>query len=59
MIDEGWSVCIWNDRRVSEFKDINEMILGGLSSNDIVDIITSNTYNGLSAKTKLMEYKKT
>ena len=59
VIDEGWSVCIWNDRRVSEFKDINEMILGGLSSNDIVDIITSNTYNGLSAKTKLMEYKKT
>ena len=51
-------MCIWNDRRVSDLKDINDMILSGLSQDDLVDIITSNTYKGLSAKAKLTEYKK-
>ena len=59
VINLGWNVCIWNDRRVSEFKDINDMIQGGLTQDDVVEIITSNTYNGLSAKAKLTEYKKT
>ena len=59
VINLGWNVCIWNDRRVSEFKDINDMIQGGLTTDDVVEIITSNTYNGLSAKAKLTEYKKT
>ena len=58
VIDLGYSVCIWNDRRVSDIKDINDMVLSGLSQDEIVDIITSNTYKGLSAKAKLTEYKK-
>ena len=58
VIDLGWSVCIWDDRRVSDIKDINDMVLNGLSQDEIVDIITSNTYKGLSAKAKLTEYKK-
>lgn len=57
-IDEGYRVCIWDDRRVADFKDVNEMILGGLSADTVADIITSNAYSGLSAKTKLSEYKK-
>ena len=57
-IDDGFTVCIWNDRRVANYKDINEMVLAGLSTDVIVDIITSNAYSGLSAKTKLSEYKK-
>jgi len=44
---------------VSEFKDINDMIQSGLTQDELVEIITSNTYTGLSAKTKLTEYKKT
>ena len=44
--------------RIGEFKDINDMIMGGLSQEEIVEIINSNTYNGLSANTKLQEYKK-
>jgi len=51
-------VCIWDDRRVSDIKDINDMVLNGLSQDEIVDIITSNTYSGLSAKVKLKEYAK-
>ena len=58
VIDLGYNVCIWNERKVSEFKDINDMIMGGLSQEEIVEIINSNTYSGLSAKTKLQEYKK-
>ena len=58
VIDLGYNVCIWNERKVSEFKDINDMIMGGLSQEEIFEIINSNTYNGLSAKTKLQEYKK-
>ncbi len=59
VINLGWKVCIWNDRRVSNYKDINDMIQGGLNHNELVEIITSNTYSGLSAKTKLTEYKRT
>ena len=51
-------MCIWNERRVSEYKDINDMVIGGLSQNEIIEIINSNTYSGLSAKAKLQEYKK-
>ena len=58
VIDLGWSVCIWDDRRVSDIQDINDMVLNGLSQDEIVDIITSNTYSGLSAKVKLKEYAK-
>ena len=58
VIDLGWSVCLWSDKRVSGLKDINDMIQSGLTTSDITDIITSNTYNGLSAKLKFKEYKK-
>ena len=58
VIAMGFSVCIWNNRMVREYKDINEMILSGLSSIDVMNIIDSCTYSGLSAKAKLMEYKK-
>lgn len=58
VIELGFSVCIWNDRRVGDLKDINEMILNGLTPKEVVDIIEDCTYSGLSAKVKFMEYKK-
>lgn len=58
VIDLGYTVCIWNDRRLSGLKDINDMIRSGLSRDDVIDIINSCAYQGLSAKVKLMEYKK-
>jgi hypothetical protein len=58
VIELGFSVCIWNDRRVNDLKDINEMILNGLTNDEVVDIIDNCTYTGLSAKAKFMEYKK-
>ena len=59
VIDDGYSVCIWHDRRVEGLKDINDMILNGMTQNEIVEVINSCTYSGLSAKLKLQEYKKT
>ena len=57
-INDGWSVCVWDDKRVSGFKDVNDMIQSGLSQDDVVDIIKKCTYSGLQAKLKLTEYKK-
>ena len=58
VIDLGYSVCIWNDKRLNGLKDINEMILNGLTIDEVVSIIEKCTFSGLSAKTKFMEYKK-
>ena len=58
VIDLGYSVCVWNDRRVDAYKDINEMILNGLTEEEVKSIIDECTTDGLSAKLKLQEYKK-
>ena len=58
VIDLGYAVCIWNDKRLDGLKDINEMILNGLTIDEVVSIIEKCTFSGLSAKTKFMEYKK-
>tara|TARA_B100001564_G_scaffold294400_1_gene259224 strand:- start:1260 stop:2255 length:996 start_codon:yes stop_codon:yes gene_type:complete len=59
VIDLGFTVCIWGDKRVEGLKDINDMIMNGMTQNEIVEVINSCTYSGLSAKLKLQEYKKT
>ena len=39
-------------------KDINDLILSGMSSFDIQKIIKGNTFKGLQAKVKLTEWKR-
>ena len=58
VIDLGYRVCIWNEKRITECKDINDMIMSGLSESEVVEIINRNTVQGLSAKLQLVEYKK-
>jgi hypothetical protein len=55
-IDEGYSVCIWPQN--IEQKDINDMVLSGLSEADISNIIHTNTHSGLQAKTVFNSWKK-
>jgi predicted RNA-binding Zn-ribbon protein involved in translation (DUF1610 family) len=55
-IMNGYSVCIWPENM--EHKDINDMILAGLSSEFIEHIIKTNTYKDLSAKVKLSQWSK-
>ena len=57
-INDGWTVCIWDDRRVAPYKDINDMVMGGISTEDVTKIILENAHQGLSAKVKFQEWKK-
>ena len=53
-IERGHKVVIWPDK--IEQKDINDMFLTGLN---VQDVVQSNVYSGLHAKTKLISWKKT
>lgn len=55
-IDKGYSVVLWPDT-VQE-KDINEMILAGRTTEQVMELINTNTYQGLSAKLRYNEWRK-
>ena len=55
-IDDGYKVVIWPEH-IKE-KDINEMILAGMSKEEVFHIINSNAYKNLAAKAKLKEWRK-
>ena len=55
-IKSGFTVCIWPDSM--EEKDINDMIKAGKSPEMIAEIITGNTYSGLSAQLRFNEWRK-
>jgi transcription elongation factor Elf1 len=55
-IMNGYNVCIWPENM--NHKDINDMILAGLSSEFIKHIIDSNTYRDLAAKLALTKWSK-
>lgn len=55
-IDSKFPVVIWpND--LTE-KDINDLVISGLSKNNIMEIIKNNTYSGNMAKLKITQWKK-
>ena len=56
VIINGYSVCVWPDS--VEEKDINEMVINGKTTNDIVKIIDDNTYSGLQADFQLSQWKR-
>jgi transcription elongation factor Elf1 len=53
LIDRGKKVVIWP--KAVQQKDINDMVLAGLS---VMDVLKSNTYRALEAKIKFNEWKK-
>jgi transcription elongation factor Elf1 len=55
-IDKGYKVCLFPE--AVNGKDINEMILNGLTSEQIKIIINANTFSGLEAKLKFMNWKR-
>ncbi len=57
LIKRKFNVVIWPNT-IKE-KDINDMVLSGKTSDQIIEIIKQNTYNGLQAQLKLNEWKKT
>jgi DNA primase len=52
----GYNVCIWPENL--EHKDVNDMILAGLSPAFIEHIITQNTYRDLTARLHLAKWSK-
>ena len=56
LIQSGYNVCIW-DKNILE-KDVNDMILNGMTKESVLDSINKNTYSGLMAKLKLSEWRK-
>ena len=56
IIDEGYDVCVWPE--FIEEKDVNDMILAGRTSDEIIEIINSNTFSGLKAVAALSNWKR-
>jgi hypothetical protein len=56
VIDKGYNIVFWPD--TIQQKDINDMVLAGMSPTDIKLVIDTNTYNGLQAKMKMVAWKK-
>ena len=54
--DFGYKICIWPET-IKE-KDINDMILEGKDSVEIVSVINKNTFSGLQATASLNEWKR-
>lgn len=55
-INHNRRVCIWPKNILC--KDVNDMILSGMSSNQLLSIITSRTFTGLSAMLEFNQWKK-
>lgn len=56
VINQGHSIVIWPDDLKD--KDVNDLILSGMCSFDIENIIKNNTFRGLQAKMKLLGWKR-
>lgn len=55
-IEKGFSVCIWSD--TIKQKDINDMVLSGLSIAEVEQVIKQRTFKGLQAKMALNKWKR-
>jgi transcription elongation factor Elf1 len=55
-IKNGYKVCLFPDSM--EQKDINDMVLNGLTKEQIFSIINDNTYSGLRADMEFLNWKK-
>jgi 2-hydroxy-3-keto-5-methylthiopentenyl-1-phosphate phosphatase len=54
-IDLGYKVCML-PHTVKE-KDINELVLSGYDTNEILELIDANTFQGINAQLKFVEWK--
>lgn len=58
MIENGWKVVIWPENFDNSGKDINQLVIDGISLHVIFDAIKNNVYHGLSARMKWSKWKK-
>lgn len=55
-ITSGKKVVIWP--KSFGFKDVNEAIISGMTQAEVMEVINTSTYSGLSAKLKFSQWKK-
>ncbi len=55
-INKGCSIVLWPEQ--VEEKDINDMILSGMSKEEVQNIIKENTFSGVGAKLRFAEWRK-
>ena len=55
-IKSNQNIVIWPN--TIQAKDVNEMVMSGISVDEIESIISSNTFSGLEAQTKFVFWKK-
>jgi hypothetical protein len=55
-ITSGYNIVIWPD--TIRAKDINEVIMSGISPDEIESIISSSSFSGLRAQLKFNQWKK-
>ena len=55
-IKSNHNIVIWTN--TIQAKDVNEMVMSGISVDEIESIISSNTFSGLEAQTKFVFWKK-
>ena len=55
-INRGHKICLWPEGM--EYKDINDMILGGYTKEEIQDLIKHNTYQGTAATLWFTKWRK-
>ena len=56
MINKNFQLFVWPENMV--VKDINELVINGYDKSQIMNLINSNTYGGLSAKLKILDWKR-
>ena len=56
MINKNFQLFVWPENIV--VKDINELVINGYDKSQIMNLINSNTYGGLSAKLKILDWKR-
>ena len=55
-INHGHKICLWPEEM--RYKDINDMILGGYTKEEIQDLIKHNTYQGTTATLWFTKWRK-
>jgi len=55
-IKSGHDIVIWPD--IIKAKDINEMIVSGISVDEIESIISTNSFTGIKAQMRFVSWKK-
>ena len=56
LLDQDKKVCIWPDH--IKHKDLNDMIMAGMSQKELLQMIKENTVSGLTGKIKYNNWKK-